>query len=87
MRLPAFWWLLAATVIPQGWFLVRACILRGRGKRVQPLSRPALVLLGASGLAGLAYGAAQRDPVFALGQICLMILYYLMQTRSHDQRS
>lgn len=86
MRLPDYWWLLACVVGPQGFFLVRLCILRGRRKQVQPLSRPAASLLGASGLAGLAYGVVQRDPVFVVGQACLLILYYLIQTRSNDQR-
>ena len=85
MRLPAYWWLLAVVGI-QGIFLVRFCVLRGLGKGVQPLSRPASILLAVSGLAGLAFGAVQRDPLFVVGQTCLLILYYLIQTRSDDQR-
>lgn len=86
MSLPAYWWLLALVVGIQGLFFVRIIVLRCRRKGVQPLSRPALCLLGASGVAGLAYGFEQRDPVFLLGQACLLILYYLIQTRNDDQR-
>lgn len=87
MRLPAYWWLLALAVGGQGFFLIRFCILRGLGKGVQPLARPASVLLAASGLTGLAYGLVQRDPLFVAGQACLLILYYLIQTRSHDRKN
>lgn len=86
MLLPAYWWLLAVAVGIQGVFLVRFCILRGLGKGVQPLSRPVSLLLAVSGLAGLAYGVVQRAPLFVVGQACLLILYYLIQTRSNDQR-
>jgi hypothetical protein len=87
MRLPAYWWLLALAVGGQGFFLIRFCVLRGLGKGVQPLSRPAAVLLTISGLAGLAYGVVQRDPLFVVGQACLLILYYLVQTRNDDRKN
>lgn len=86
MRLPAYWWLLAMAVIPQGWFFVRYGILRGRGKAIQPFSRPAAFLLAGAGLSGLAYGAVQRDPLFFVGQACLLILYYLLRTRNDERQ-
>ncbi|BDQ33087.1 hypothetical protein JCM14722_06290 [Pseudodesulfovibrio portus] len=87
MRLPAYWWLLVLVVGGQGFFLIRFCVLRGLGKGVQPLSRPASGLLALSGLAGLAYGVVQRDPLFVVGQACLLILYYLVQTRSDERKN
>lgn len=86
MILPAYWWLLALVVVIQGLFFVRIIVLRYRRKGVQPLARPWLIVLGVSGGAGLAYGVAQSDPLFFLGQACLLTLYYLIQTRSDDQR-
>ena len=84
MTLPAYWWLLALVVVGQGLFFVRIIVLRMRGKGVQPLARPAQAVLAISGLAGLAYGLAQRDPLFFLGQACLLILYYRMQRERND---
>ncbi len=86
MVLPAYWWLLALVVIIQGLFFVRIIVLRCRRKGVQPLARPVLLLLGVSGAAGLTYGIVQRDPLFVLGQTCLLIIYYMIQSRSDDQR-
>lgn len=79
MQVPAYWWLLALSIIGQGAFFVRFCIVRMRRKDVQPLTRPAAGVLFVSGAAGLAYGAAQRDPLFFLGQLCLLALYFRMQ--------
>jgi lipid-A-disaccharide synthase-like uncharacterized protein len=84
MILPAYWWLLALVVVIQGLFFVRIIVLRTRGKGVQPLARPALAAMAVSGLAGLAYGFVQRDPLFFLGQACLLILYYRMQRERND---
>jgi len=84
MTLPAHWWLLALVVVIQGLFFVRIIVLRMRGKGVQPLARPPQAALAASGLAGLAYGFVQRDPLFFLGQACLLILYYHMQRERND---
>jgi hypothetical protein len=84
MTLPDHWWLLALVVVVQGVFFARIAVLRMRGKGVQPLARPAQAALAASGLAGLAYGAAQRDPLFFLGQACLLVLYYYMQRERND---
>lgn len=86
MSLPAYWWLLALVVVAQGAFFARICILRMRGKGVQPLARPVQAVLAASGLAGLAYGAVQADPLFFLGQACLLVLYYRMQREKNDHR-
>jgi len=87
MLLPAYWWLLALVIIIQGAFFVRIFILRTRSKGVQPLARPVLAVLIASCIAGLAYGVVQRDPLFFLGQICLIILYYSIQRKNDDQRA
>lgn len=84
MALPDHWWLLALVVVVQGLFFVRIAILRTRGKGVQPLARPALAALAVSGLAGLAYGVVQRDPLFFIGQACLLALYYCMQRERND---
>ena len=84
MTLPDHWWLLALVVVVQGLYFARIMILRTRGKGVQPLARPALAALALSGLAGLAYGFLQRDPLFCLGQACLLILYYRMQRERND---
>ena len=86
MVLPAYWWLLACVVIIQGLFFARITIVRYRRKGVQPLACPMLLLLGASGAAGLTYGIVQRDPLFFLGQTCLLIIYYIIYKRSDDQR-
>ena len=86
MRLPAYWWLLALVLLVQGAFFVRIGILRMRRKGVQPLARPAAGVLLVSVLAGLAYGIVQRDPLFCLGQVCLLIIYYLLQWQGDDQR-
>ncbi|AMK11422.1 MAG: lipid A biosynthesis domain-containing protein [Pseudodesulfovibrio sp.] len=86
MSLPAYWWLLALVIAGQGAFFVRLTILRTRGKGVQPLSRPAQAALAASGLAGLTYGAVQADPLFFLGQACLLVLYYRMLREKNDHR-
>lgn len=37
------------------------------------------VLLAVSGMAGLTYGTVQSDPLYVLGQACLLFLYYRMQ--------
>lgn len=84
MQLPAYWWLLALVIIVQGAFFVRFYIVRMRRKEVQPLARPAVLLQYGSGAAGLAYGVAQSDPLFFLGQLCLLIVYYRMQRSDND---
>lgn len=84
MTLPDHWWLLALVVVVQGLFFARIAVLRMRGKGVQPLARPALAALALSGLAGLAYGFAQRDPLFVVGQACLLALYHRMQRERND---
>ncbi|BCS87621.1 lipid A biosynthesis domain-containing protein [Pseudodesulfovibrio sediminis] len=87
MTLPAYWWLLALVIVVQGAFFVQFFILRMRRKGVQPVARPAQVVLAVSCLAGLAYAVVQRDPVLFVGQVCLMILYFLLQRKSNDQRT
>lgn len=84
MQLPAYWWLLALVITVQGAFFIRFCGVRMRRKGVQPLARPAAMVLYASGAAGLAYGVAQSDPVFFLGQACLLAVYHRMQRQKHD---
>ncbi len=85
MQLPAFWWLLALTVCVQGGFFVRFCIVRIRRKEVQPVARSAAAVLFSSALAGLAYAVMQRDPLFFLGQGCLIVFYYRIQKVGHDK--
>jgi len=84
MALPAYWWLLALLIIIQGAFFMRTGILRMRRKEVQTLARPAAIMLFASGATGLVYGLVQRDPLFFLGQVCLLFMYYVMQKRNND---
>lgn len=79
MQLPAYWWLLALSTLIQGAFFLQFCSVRLRGKGVQRLSRMAAIILFLSGLAGLAYGFVQRDPLFVLGQLCLLIIYHKHQ--------
>lgn len=87
MTLPAYWWLLALPVVVQGVFLVRFAVVRLRGKALQPLSGRAALALYASGAAGLAYGIVQRDPLFVVGQGCLLIIYHRMQTSDDGDRA
>ncbi|MDD3313626.1 lipid A biosynthesis domain-containing protein [Pseudodesulfovibrio sp.] len=84
MRLPAYWWLLAMTVLGQGGFFARRAILRLRRDAGGSPGRAETAVLAASCLAGLAYGAVQSDPVFVVGQACLMILYYRMRRENDD---
>ncbi len=84
MKLPAYWWLLALVIVIQGAFFVQFYIVRMRRKEVQPLARPKALLLYASGAAGLAYAIAQSDPLFFLGQTCLLAVYYRMQENNDD---
>lgn len=83
MTLPAYWWLLALSIVFQGAFFVRIPILRMCGKGVQPLSRPAKAVVFVSATAGLIYGVVQRDPLFFVGQLCLIFIYFKM-FRSDD---
>lgn len=85
MQLPAYWWLLALSILFQGAFFVRFCIVRTGRKRVQPLARGRMAVVYVSGAAGLAYGVAQSDPLFFLGQTALLVFYYRMQQRGHDE--
>lgn len=84
MQLPAYWWLLALSIVIQGAFFLRFLGIRMQGKGVQPLSRLAACLVYASSVAGLAYGVVQRDPLFFLGQCCLLIIYFRMQKSGYD---
>lgn len=85
MQLPAYWWLLALSIIFQGAFFVRFCIVRMRRKEVHPLSRPVISLVYVSGAAGLAYGIVQHDPLFFFGQTCLFLIYFRTQKIGHDK--
>jgi len=85
MQLPAYWWLLALVIFVQGAFFIRICGVRMKRKGVQPLARPTAVMLYASGGAGLAYAVVQRDPLFFLGQACLLAIYYRMQRTGDDK--
>ena len=84
MKLPAYWWLLALVILIQGAFFIRFYIVRMRQKEVHSLARSKALLLYASGAAGLAYGIAQSDPLFFLGQACLLVVYYRMQRNNDD---
>lgn len=76
MHLPAYWWLLAIAVVGQGGMLAWICLGRLLGKAVQPLSRGVRATLYVAGVGGFAYGVVQSDPVFCLGQACLLIIYF-----------
>lgn len=82
MVLPAYWWLLALVIVFQGAFFIRIGVLRMRRKDVQSVARPVAMMLFASGAAGLAYGLVQSDPLFFLGQICLLFIYYVLQKKN-----
>lgn len=84
MRLPAYWWLLAMAVLGQGGFFVRRAVRRLRRSRGGPPGRSETAVLAASGLAGLAYGVVQSDPVFVIGQACLLIIYHRMRRERND---
>ena len=84
MRLPAYWWLLGLALAGQGGFFIRRGMLRLRGTGGEPLGRSETAVLVASGAAGLAYGAVQSDPVFVVGQLCLLIIYYRMRREPND---
>ncbi len=84
MRLPAFWWLLAITVLGQGVFFLRRAFLWLRGRTAGSMGRQEGGVLAFSVLAGLAYGVVQSDPVFVVGQVCLMIFYYRMWRENDD---
>ncbi|MUM76887.1 lipid A biosynthesis domain-containing protein [Pseudodesulfovibrio sp. F-1] len=79
MPLPAYWWLLALPVVIQGAFFVRFAIVRLGGKALQPLSGRTALALYASVAAGMAYGVVQRDPLFVVGQGCLLMVFYRMR--------
>lgn len=85
MQLPAYWWLLALVILIQGAFFIRICGVRMRRNTVQPLARHAAAVLYASAGAGLAYAVVQRDPLFFLGQACLLAIYYRMQRTGDDK--
>lgn len=87
MQPPAYWWLLALTVLIQGAFFVRFFAGRLRRKGVQPVTRLGACMLAVSCAAGLAYGAVQRDPLFVLGQVCLLPVYYGILRPDHDRNT
>ncbi len=84
MVLPAYWWLLALVIVFQGAFFIRIGVLRMHRKKVQPLARPATAMLFASGAAGLVYGLVQSDPLFFLGQTCLLFIYHVLRKKNDD---
>ncbi len=84
MQLPAYWWLLALTTLIQGAFFVGLYIVRMRRKEVRPPSRKTMGLLFGAGGAGLVYGVVQSDPLFFVGQGCLLLMYYRMHTNGHE---
>ena len=84
MRLPAYWWLLGLALAGQGGFFIRRGMLRLRRISGEPLGRSETAVLAASGVAGLAYGIVQSDPVFVVGQLCLLIIYYRMRREPND---
>ena len=84
MQFPAYWWLLALLICLQGAFFVRITIVRLQRKEVQPLSPSAAVVLYLSAILGLVYAVVQRDPVFFLGQGCLLGVYYRTQRLEQD---
>ncbi|WP_243546837.1 lipid A biosynthesis domain-containing protein [Pseudodesulfovibrio tunisiensis] len=79
MSLPENWWLLAMTVAGQAVFFLRHAILRFHTKEVQPFPRWALVCGWTGTGAGMAYGAAQSDPVFVTGQACVAYILFRLQ--------
>jgi len=87
MQLPAYWWLLALVILIQGGFFVRICSIRMRRNRIQRMARPAAAILYASGGAGLAYAVVQRDPLFFVGQLCLLAIYYRIQRLDYDDEN
>lgn len=84
MELPAYWWLLGIAAFIQLGFFVYIASVRIRGKGVHPLRKFGIGALSFSVLAGLAYGIVQCDPLFFLGQACLIVIYYRMQKFGND---
>lgn len=82
MVFPRFWWLLLLATLGQGLFLAVRGVLLLRGKRVQENPFPLFGFLAVGAGAGLAYGAVQSDPVFLLGQACIIILFSLDYLRN-----
>lgn len=48
------------------------------------MARLVAMVLYASGAAGLAYGVVQRDPLFFVGQVCLLAIYFRLQRQTND---
>jgi len=48
------------------------------------LARPALATMVGGVVAGVTYGVLQRDPLFVLGQLCLLAFYCMIQARNDD---
>lgn len=69
MALPEYWWLLALTGLGQALYFLRPETFRRSPRRA-----PAWALAGAccGGLAGLAYGLVQSDPLFFAGQAVVL---------------
>ncbi|WP_285905456.1 lipid A biosynthesis domain-containing protein [Pseudodesulfovibrio pelocollis] len=86
MALPAYWWLLALPVVIQGAFFARFVVVRLGGKALQPLSGRAALALYASVAAGTVYGVVQRDPLFIIGQGCLLVVFFRMRNPGDRDR-
>lgn len=69
MALPEYWWLLALACLGQGLYFLRPAAFRRRAPRP-----PSWALAGAccGGLAGLAYGLVQSDPLLLAGQAVVL---------------
>ncbi|CCH48060.1 conserved protein of unknown function [Pseudodesulfovibrio piezophilus C1TLV30] len=87
MQLPAYWWLLALATVLQGAFFVRLCLVRMKRKTVHSFSRATMFVLFVSCGSGLVYAVVQSDPLFFLGQACLLYLYSRMQQQKYDENN
>lgn len=69
MALPEYWWLLALACLGQGLYFLRPDAFRRSPRRA-----PSWALAGAcgGGLAGLAYGLVQSDPLLLAGQAVVL---------------
>jgi hypothetical protein len=69
MALPEYWWLLALACVGQALYFLRPDAFRRAPSRAPAW---ALAGMGCGGLAGLAYGLAQSDPLLVAGQTVVL---------------
>ncbi|MEF2145143.1 MAG: hypothetical protein V3573_06835 [Desulfovibrionaceae bacterium] len=85
---PPYWWLLALAGLGQVVLLLLVAIraLRG-GDAANRAHGLAVVLFVFGALSGIVYGFVQSDAVFALGEICavILVLRWAWSTRNKEE--